>query len=212
LGNVLLGTQNVREAVVVLEYARGRFPASAQAALSLGVGYSGARRFPDAVRAFVEAGRLAPDVEQPVLFLGRIWEHAGEQEAAVLERFRDYAQRHPRSALGHYLVGKATGNEAALRRSLALQATPDASYELGQLLEKQGQNAAAALEFERCARLAPKFPAPHFRLFRLYTRLGQTAKAETHRALHAKLETDEKLEADRRQGTTRHLDLKMEQP
>jgi hypothetical protein len=103
------------------------------------------------VRAFVEAGRLAPDVEQPVLFLGRIWEHAGEQEAAVLERFRDYAQRHPRSALGHYLVGKATGNEAALRRSLALQATPDASYELGQLLEKQGQNAAAALEFERCA-------------------------------------------------------------
>jgi cytochrome c-type biogenesis protein CcmH/NrfG len=212
LGNVLLSTQNFREAIVVLEYAREKFPDSAQAALSLGVGYYGARRFTDAVKGFVAASKLAPDVEQPVLFLGRIWEHVGEQEAEVVARFREYSQRQPRSALGHYLLGKATGDEAALRRSLALQPTPDASFELGQVLEKQGKSASAVVEFERCARLAPKFPAPHFRLFRLYIRLGQKAKAASHRALHAELELAEKVEAERRQAETKHLDLKMEQP
>ncbi|MFO0282185.1 MAG: tetratricopeptide repeat protein, partial [Acidobacteriota bacterium] len=103
LGNLLLSTQNFREAIVVLEYARTKFPASAQAALSLGVAYYGARRFEDAVKGFVEASKLAPDVEQPVLFLGRIWEHAGEHEAEVVERFRAYSLAAPRSALGHFL-------------------------------------------------------------------------------------------------------------
>ncbi|MFN7543161.1 MAG: tetratricopeptide repeat protein [Acidobacteriota bacterium] len=212
LGNLLLSTQNFREAIVVLEYARTKFPASAQAALSLGVAYYGARRFEDAVKGFVEASKLAPDVEQPVLFLGRIWEHAGEHEAEVVERFRAYSLAAPRSALGHFLLGKATGDEGELRKSIALRPTPDAHFELGQLLETQGKAAGAIVEFEKCARLAPKFPAPHFRLFRLYTRLGQKPKAEAHRALHAKLEAAEKAEADRRQAATKHLDLRMEQP
>jgi tetratricopeptide (TPR) repeat protein len=212
LGNLLLSTQNFREAIVVLEHARDRFPASAQAALSLGVAYYGARRFEDAVKGFVAASKLAPDVEQPVLFLGRIWEHAGEHEAEVVDRFRAYAKAEPSNPLGHYLLGKATGDEAALRKSIRLKPTPDAYFELGQLLDKQGKAAAAALEFEKCSRLAPKFPAPHFRLYRLYMRLGQKDKAEGHRALHAKLEAAEKAEAERRQAATKHLDLKMEQP
>lgn len=212
LGNVLLSTQNFREAILVLEHAREKFPQSAQAALSLGVAYYGARRFEDAVKGFIVASKLAPAVEQPVMFLGRVWEHVGPHEAEAVERFRAFVQAEPRSPLGHFLLGKATGDAAALRKSLTLQPTPDAHFELGQLLEQQGKYAAAAVEFEKCARLAPKFPVPHFRLFRLYTRLGQKEKAEAHRALHGRLEAAEKADADRRQGATKHLDLKVEQP
>src|SRR5437763_14766530 len=68
LGNLLLGTQNFSEAALVLEAARARFPKSAQAALSAGVAYYGLRRFTDAVAAFIDAGRLDPNAEQPIAF------------------------------------------------------------------------------------------------------------------------------------------------
>src|SRR5215510_10844683 len=55
LGNLLLETQNFKEAITVLEYARPRFPESAQIPLSLGVAYYGQRRFADAVDAFLQA-------------------------------------------------------------------------------------------------------------------------------------------------------------
>src|SRR5262245_58475673 len=69
LGNLLLRTQNFPQAVTILEAARIRFPKSPQVVLSLGVAYYGQRRFPDAVDAFLAAGRLAPEAEQPVAFL-----------------------------------------------------------------------------------------------------------------------------------------------
>lgn len=212
LGNVLLSTQNFTEAIVVLEHARSRFPESAQAALSLGVAYYGSRRFSDAVGAFLDANRLAPDVEQPVMFLGRIFEHAGPREADVIAAFRTYSKANPTSALGHFLLGKAAGDEAGLRRSLALRPNPETHFELGLLLEKQNKLPQAALELEKSCNLAPKNPIPHYRLFRLYSRLGQTTKAESHRLLHEKLTAAEKAEADKRQAATKHLKLKVQQP
>ena len=209
LGNVLLRTQNFNEAIVVLEHARTRFPSSAQAALSLGVAYYGMRRFSDAVGAFLDANRLAPDVEQPVMFLGRIFEHAGSREAELIQCFRTYSKSNPASALGHFLLGKATGSEAELRRSIVLQPNPEAHFELGQLLERNAKLPEAALQFERSAALAPRNPTPHYRLFRLYTRLGKTAQAETHRTLQEKLTIAEKADADKRQAATKHLDLKV---
>ena len=209
LGNVLLRTQNFSEAIVVLEHARIRFPGSAQAALSLGVAYYGMRRFSDAVGAFLEASRLAPDIEQPVMFLGRIFEHAGSRESELIECFRSYSKLNPSSALGHFLLGKATHNESELRRSIALQPTPEAYFELGQLLESNNKLAEAAIQFERSAALAPRNPTPHYRLFRLYTRLGKPAQAEAQRVLQEKLTLAEKAYADQRQAATKHLDLKV---
>lgn len=212
LGNVLLGTQNFKEAIVVLEHARKRFPNSAQAALSLGVAYYGARRFEDAVGALIDAGKLAPDVEQPVMFLGKIWEHAGAREPEVLERFRAFSAAQPSSALGHFLIGKVTGDEAQLRRSLALANHPETRVELAQVLLRQGKLEAAAAELEQATRLAPRHPEPHYMLFRVYTRMGQTAKATQQKALHEKYVAEERAAADKRQAATKHLDLKVQQP
>lgn len=212
LGNLLLATQNFSEAIVVLERTRERFPQSAQAALSLGVAYYGMRRFPDAVGAFIEASKLAPDVAQPIAFLARILEHAGAREAEVVERFREYTKAVPSSALGHFALGKATASETELRRAMTLApSNPDVRFELASLFERGGKLAEAAVEFERAATLAPANPEPHFRLFRIYTRLSKPDKAELHRARHEKLTAAEKAAAERRQAATKHLDLKVRQ-
>ena len=120
LGNLLLRTQNFNEASLVLKAARSRFPSSAQAALSLGVAYYGLRRFPDAVAAFLDSGRLDPAAEQPVAFLNRMYEHWGDRRDQVIELFTTYAKDHPRSALAHFVLGRGTGDAAELRRAIEL--------------------------------------------------------------------------------------------
>lgn len=212
LGNVLLRTQNFREAAMVLENARTRFPDSAQVCLSLGVAYYGQRRFPDAVGAFLDAQKRNPDAEQPVAFLGRMLEHAGDRTEDVKGAFARFAQSHPRNFLGHFLHGKASADAAALRRSIALNPNYwESHFELGSLLEKSQNYSNAAVELEKAAQLSPRNPAPHYRLFRIYTRLGQEAKAGSARQRHELLTAQEKQEVDRRQSETKHLDLEVKQ-
>lgn len=211
LGNILLRTQNFSEAALVLEATRKRFPDSAQAALSLGVAHYGQRRFSDAVTTFLDANKLAPDVEQPLQFLGRIWEHAGTKEAEVTERFAAFAKAYPQSYLGHFLLGKATRNEAELRRAVAIQPnSPEAHFELASVFEDQRNFQAAIAEFQQAAKLAPKNPTPHYRLFRLYSRTGAPEKAEVERALHERLTEAEKAMLNQRQAATKHMEIKVQ--
>lgn len=213
LGNLLLSTQNFREAALVLETARTRFPESAQVRLSLGVAYYGQRRFPDAVAAFLEAAERDGDAEQPVAFLGRILEHAGGRSGEVKAVFEKFAQAHPRNFLGHFLSGKSTGSAPALRRAIALQPSYwESHFELAALLEQSQDFAGAAASYQRAARLAPGNPAPHYRLFRVYTRLGKTAQAAAARQRHEVLTAEEKKAIDQRQAAAKHLDLQVRQP
>ena len=208
LGNVLLRTQNFNEAALVLEAARRKFPSSAQAALSLGVAYYGLRRFSDAVSAFLEAGRLNSNAEQPIAFLTRMPENWGEKKTDVIALFTSYAKSHPRSAMGHFALGSATRDAAELRRSIQLNPRfAGAFIELGAVLETQRDFTGAIAAFRRASALAPKNPVPHYRLSRLYARTGDSAKAEAERALHEKLSAEEKAELDRRQAATPHLKL-----
>jgi tetratricopeptide (TPR) repeat protein len=210
LGNLLLRTQNFGEAALVLEGARKQFPESAQAALSLGVAYYGLRRFEDAVSAFLEAGRLAPDAEQPIAFLSRMAENWGARKPDVVALFRGYVQHRPQTALGHFALGRATGDASELQHALRLQPRmAEAHNELGIVLEAQRDFPGAIAAFQRAAALAPRNPVPHYRLSRLYARTGDSSRAATERALHEKLAAEEKAELDRRQAATKHLKLKV---
>jgi tetratricopeptide (TPR) repeat protein len=209
LGNLLLRTQNFRESVMVLEHARTKFPASAQVMLSLGVAYYGQRRFADSVGSLLDANRLAPEVEQPLVFLGRMLEHAGDRESEIISRFRAFARDNPSNALGWFLVGKAARSEADLRKAVALAPRfGEARFELGSVLQAQRNWAAAAEQLEAAARLSPRDPKPHYRLAQIHDRMGNTMKAEAARKRHAELEAAEKAELDRRQAATRHLEIK----
>lgn len=210
LGNILLSTQNFSEAALILEAAQAKFPSSAQAALSLGVAYYGLRRFDDAVAAFLNAGRLDPDAEQPVAFLNRMSENWGARKDDVVALFRSYVKAHPKSGLAHFALGRATEDVAELQYALKLNPRNAEAYvALGSLLESQRDYPAAITAFRRAAQLAPASPVPHYRLSRVYTRTGQSAKAETERALHEKLAAQEKSALDRRQAATKHLRLEV---
>ncbi len=212
LGNLLLKTQNFREAAIVLETARSRFPDSAQVRLSLGVAYYGQRRFPEAVGAFLDAASRNRQAEQPVAFLGRILEHSGERSGEVIAVFEVFAKTHPQNFLGHFLYGKAAGNAQSLRRAIALQPNYwESHFELGVLLERAQEFAAATASFERAAQLAPNNPTPQYRLFRLYTKLGHAPKAAAAKNRYEVLATEEKKHLDQRQAATKHLDLKVSQ-
>jgi tetratricopeptide (TPR) repeat protein len=210
LANVLLRTQNFSEAAIVLETTRSKFPKSAQAALSAGVAYYGLRRFSDAVSAFVEAGKLDPEIEQPIAFLSRMAETWGNRKSDVIDLFSSYAKRHPRSALAHFALGRATADTAALKTAIKLNPKlADAHFELGVVLEANKDFPSATKAFERAAELAPKNPVPHYRLARLYARAGDSARAEAERVLHERLAAEEKARLDARQAATKHLDLKV---
>ncbi len=195
LAQLHLNRQEFAAALAILDKARLNFDKSAQLELAAGVAYYGLRRFPEAIDAFLRTAQLSPDAEQPYVFLGRMLDQAESRLAAITQAFAAYARRAPESDVAAYLYGKslaAAGDTAAaepwLRKSIARNAGFwESHYELGLLLDQEGKLEDAANEIRTAIQLHPGDPAPHYRLARLYTRLGKPAEAQTERDLHARL-------------------------
>lgn len=202
LAQTLLRHQKFDGAIRALEPARKIFAKSPQLELVLGVAYYGQRRFAEAVDCFLRVIAIAPDVEQPYAFLARVLDHAAARLEEVSARFAVFAASQPDNYLAQYVHGKTMSNadeaEQSLRRSIRLRADfADSHFELGSVLERKRQWSRAALEFERAAELSPKDSAPHYRLSRLYDRMGQAERAKSERVLHEKLSAEETAAMDR---------------
>jgi tetratricopeptide (TPR) repeat protein len=210
LARVYLLEQDFPSAARVLEDARKTFDKSAQIELALGVAYYGQRKFPEAVQQFERTMDLAPDVPQPYIFLGRIMDHATDRLPEVTARFAGFESRNPESYLGYLLYAKAlvaqlpaSGFPAEaqtafelIQKSLALKEDEAESHYLaGVLLERKREYAKAAAEYERSIQLNADESAAHYRLARVYDRLGRREDAERQRALHEKLSEQEKAPA-----------------
>ena len=59
------------------------------------------------------------------------------------------------------------------------------------MLEAKRDFAGAAREFSRAAELNPKNPGVHYRLARVYDRLGKADEAKAEHALHERLTQEE---------------------
>jgi tetratricopeptide (TPR) repeat protein len=194
LGQLFLRHQNFAAALETLDAGRKTFDKSAQLELAAGVAYYGLRRFPEAIDAFLKTIRLDPDAEQPYVFLGRMLDQAEDRLPRIIDVFAAFAKRSPDNYLSSFLYGKSlmighsARSEVLLRQSIGLNNEFwESHFELGTLLDEQGKFEEAAREFQRCVQLNPGDPVPHYRLARLYDRLGKTAEARAERALHAKL-------------------------
>jgi len=192
----LLDQQRFAEAVVVLKEGVARLPRSAQLELGLGVAYYGLRRFDDAADAFLRTIEIAPETEQPYLFLGRILDQIPGRLPQVTERFAAYEAAHPASASGYLLHARALDAqsmepERALRlveKSIAINSgDASAHFEMGTVLDRLQRFAEAVAEFERAVELAPSDPAAHYRLARDYDRIGKHEAAQAEREKHARL-------------------------
>jgi tetratricopeptide (TPR) repeat protein len=222
LGYVLLLHQNFDVAIRLLEPATKIFEKSAQLMLTLGIAYYGQRKFPEAVDAFLRTAELAPQVEQPYVFLARIIDHAEGRLPEVTEKFSAFSKSNPQNYLGYFLHAKgliaqmgpsgsskpAEEAEALLRRSIALNSQYwEAQYELGLLLEQKKDFASAAQHLERSTKLNPKSPTPHYRLARIYDRLGKHELAEAERSLHEKLSAEERVAIEKHAAGLKRLEL-----
>ena len=86
----------------------------------------------------------------------------------------------------------------------------EAYLEIGTFLQAKRDYPGAITALQRAAELNPRDPVPHYRLSLVYSRTGETAKADAERSLHEKLTAEMKAELDRRQAATKHLQLSVQ--
>lgn|GEM_PF-422259 len=115
-------------------------------------------------------------------YLGKYDEAIGNYHRAVeLNRRQARPSPWPHLNLAISLIAtrKLDEAESQLRESLGYDAgLPQAHYQLGQILEKQGQYAEAIQSLNRAVALDPAYPEPHYTLGRIYQRLGDSAQAK----------------------------------
>jgi tetratricopeptide (TPR) repeat protein len=194
--HVYLLRQRFDAAVKVLERGCKLFDKSAQLTLALGVAYYGQRRFGDAADRFIRTIDLAPEVEQPYVFLSKMLDQSADRFPKILPRFEAWATANPDNALAQFVYAKgllASGGDHAkaeqlLGASIRLKGDQwESHYELGVLLEKQRKFQDAAAELERSVEIRPEQADAHYHLSRVYDRLGQSEKAALHREAHQRL-------------------------
>lgn len=192
----LLQQAKFGEAIAVLTAGAEHLKNSAQLELALGVGYYGLRRFDDAAAAFLRTIAIAPETEQPYLFLGRFLDQIPARLPEVTRRFIGYETANPSSFAGYFLHAKALNAQSIepetarklLEKALSINERDAAAhFELGSMLDRLQRYADAAREFERAAELSPNESATHYRLSRVYDRLGKPEAAQAARERHAKL-------------------------
>jgi tetratricopeptide (TPR) repeat protein len=194
--DLLLHQEKFTEAADLLTSALTKHPDDAQLTLALGVARYGQRRFDDAIALFLKTIKLAPDAEQPYVFISKMLDQAGPQLPEITADYERYAAANPTSGIAQLLLAKALlGADPRSARALdllrrAVELTPEdweAHYQLGVLLESKHKYEAAAGELEAAVKIAPRQPMPHYHLSRVYDRLGKPDLAKTEREIHQSL-------------------------
>lgn len=195
-GIALLRAARFREAAEHLERARRSFDKSAQIDLALGTAYYAQRRFEDACARFLRVIELDSTVHQPYIFLARMIDQVPARAAEFLAQAKSWHESGSKHAFAPYVHAKAlaaTGaSDGAVKPLLEEAIRRDASqwefhYELGQLHERARDFAATARAYEKSVACQPQRPEPHYRLARVYDRLGKPDDARKQREIHAEL-------------------------
>ncbi len=216
LAQVLLRHEQFDAAAAELEASRKIFAKSPQLELALGVAYYALRKFDGAVDCFLRVITVAPDVPQAYEFLGRIIDQSGSRLDEAIAHFGAYAKAAPGSYMSQFLYAKALNAksgpadtiERLLRRSIELNGMYwESHFELGTILEKKKQWLDAASELSRAVELNPNNSAPHYRLARVYDRLGRPEEAHAERALHMRLQSAETAAAALHPGAIERVEL-----
>ncbi|MFN0106135.1 MAG: tetratricopeptide repeat protein [Bryobacteraceae bacterium] len=196
-GQALLRMGRFNEAAAFLAEARGKFDKSPQIELAYGVALYTQRRFGEAGERFLRVIDLAPETPQPYIFLARMIDQLPERVPEIRARAEAWLRMEPTNGFAPFVVARAGLADAeakplileAMRRDATVWEFP---FELGQLLERARDLAGAAAAYEKAVLLNAQVPEPHYRLARVYDRLGMAAKAARERSLHQKLLTQPK--------------------
>jgi tetratricopeptide (TPR) repeat protein len=224
LATELLRHQTFDAAIVVLEQAAGLFPQSVRIRVLLGISYFLVDRSSDSVRALLDAINLDTKDALALRYLGEITlQDSASPNPAAVTQICSFADAHPRDKSGNALCGgvllraaEESGNDSRkseiLRRlSEAVRVAPEevlARCQFGKALEWSQQWPQARTQLEKCVSLSPDSPEGHYRLARVYRRLGLTALSTEQINLQEQAAKKENEQSTRRADTvTRFLVL-----
>lgn len=224
LARELLKHQTFDAAILVLEQAAELFPQSTRVKLLLGVSYYLVDRSADSIRELLQAAKLDSSDELAARYLGEITlQDSAEPRPAAVAQICAFADAHLSSKSAGALCGAVllrVSEESAdvsrkpeiLRRlEHAVQIAPQeplARCQLGRAFEWSQEWQKARLQMENCVRLDPDSPEGHYRLARIYRRLGLSSMANEQTALQQQATQRQSQESTRRtNAATRFLVL-----
>jgi len=200
-------------AILVLEQGIKQFPASLQTRVTLALGYFLVNRDSDATIVLLDAMRLESGRSFVLDYMGDLLIDQGDTpDAEIVKETCGEADAHADSAIDQAVCGglltrvqadRADGGHyaaplARLRRAVQLNAdNATARCQLGKALEFDQQWQDARQQMEACVRLRPDSTEWHYRLSRIYLRLGFPELAKEQDRLRA--EADQKLAAESQQ-------------
>jgi tetratricopeptide (TPR) repeat protein len=215
LGAELLKYHTYEPAALVFRQAAELFPKSTRIYVGLGLTYFLQEKYDESVAAFLQADALEPGSSQILGYIGESqMRRPGRPGTAVVDKICGYANsKNPSPASvtwcaalrfqTAYIGGdQASAPDIIQRLHAAVMLSPSepvANCSLGHALEWTGQLADARHWLEACVALRPDSAEGHFRLGRVYQRLGLTELAKQEAGRTEKASTAE----DRRDAITK---------
>ena len=209
----LLRHHTFEPAILVLEQGVKQFPVSLRMRVALALGYFLVNRDSDATTVLLGAMNLESGRTFVLDYMGDLLIDQGDTpDAEIVKKVCGDADAHQDSAIGHAVCGglllrvqadRADGAHydeplARLRKAVQLAAdNATARCQLGKALELNEQWQDARPQMEACVHLRPDSTEWHYRLSRIYLRLGFQDLAKEQDRLRA--EADQKLAAQSQQ-------------
>jgi tetratricopeptide (TPR) repeat protein len=224
LARELLKHQTFDAAILVLEQAAELFPQSTRVKLLLGLSYYLVDRSADSIRELLAAAKLDSSDELAARYLGEITlQDSAEPNPDAVAQICAFADAHSSSKSADALCGavllrvsEESGDtsrkpEIMHRLGHAVRVAPQeplARCQLGRAFEWSQEWQKARLQMENCVRLDPDLPEGHYRLARIYRRLGLSSLANQQTALQQQATQRQSQESTRRtNAATRFLVL-----
>jgi Flp pilus assembly protein TadD len=148
-----------------------------------------AQQYNAAIAGLQKVIELDPQMMRAYDNLGLCYDYLGKYDEAIksynraVELNRQQSQPSPwphvNMAISLMAVNRLTEGENHLREALRYDGQlPQAHYQLGQVLEKQGRYIEAVKALNQAVALDPTYPDPHYTLGRIHQRQGKSEEAK----------------------------------
>jgi tetratricopeptide (TPR) repeat protein len=150
------------------------------------------QKYNEAIATLQSVVKLDSNMARAYDLLGLCYDYTAQFEQALTSFRRavelNRLQSHPSPwppldmAITQLELNRLADAENGVREAITYDAKlPQAQYQLGRVLDKEGKNEQAIAALKAAATLAPDYPDPHYLLGRIYQKLGHTdlAKAES---------------------------------
>ena len=218
-GSELLLHRAFEPASQVFERGNRLFPRSQRMVIGLAIAHYSSGDDDQALQRLCEASDLDPRSTTPYEFMGRIVAAGGPQSDEVSRRLARFAELQPQNARANYYYalslwkrthGQQDEDREKIKQLLQNATRLDPRYgtaflQLGILYADGGDSQRALPPLMTAVQVSPELPDAHYRLARVYSLLGEKAKAQQEFALYQKTSKAADLELERQRREVRQL-------